>query len=61
IRETQKIILIGKSGSAIKKLGTESRKAIEEFIQKKVFLELHVKIKGDWKNDDRMLKHFGYE
>ena len=61
IRETQKIIIIGKGGSAIKKVGTESRKAIEEFIQKKVFLELHVKIKGDWKNDDRMLKHFGYE
>lgn len=61
IRETQKIILIGKGGSAIKKLGTAARRDIESFLQKKVFLELHVKVKGDWKNNERMLKQFGYE
>lgn len=60
-RESQKMIVIGKGGSAIKKLGTAARKTIEEWLQKKVFLELHVKVKGDWKNDERMLRHFGYE
>ena len=60
-RPTQKSILIGKQGSAIKKLGTTARKDIEAFLEKKVFLELHVKVKPKWRNDDRMLKHFGYE
>lgn len=60
-RDTQKMIIIGKGGAAIKKLGTQSRKAIEEWLQKKIYLDLHVKVKGDWKNDERMLKHMGYE
>ena len=59
-RDTQKAIIIGKGGSAIKKLGTEARKDIEKFLEKKVFLELHVKVKDNWRDDDRMLKHFGY-
>ncbi len=59
-RDTQKAIIIGKGGSAIKKLGTEARKDIEKFLEKKVFLELHVKVKENWRDDDRMLKHFGY-
>ena len=59
-RSTQKSIIIGKGGSAIKKLGTEARKDIEKFLEKKVFLELHVKVKDNWRDDDRMLKHFGY-
>ena len=59
-RNTQKAIIIGKGGSAIKKLGTEARKDIEKFLEKKVFLELHVKVKDNWRDDDRMLKHFGY-
>ncbi|MCB9266367.1 MAG: GTPase Era [Lewinellaceae bacterium] len=59
-RNTQKAIIIGKGGSAIKKLGMESRKDIEKFLEKKIFLELHVKVKDDWRDDDRMLKHFGY-
>lgn len=59
-RKTQKSILIGKNGSAIKRLGTDARKSIETFLEKKVFLELHVKVKDNWRDDERMLKHFGY-
>jgi GTP-binding protein Era len=60
-RESQKAILLGHQGSAIKKLGIESRKKIEELINKKVFLELTVKVADDWRNDDRLLRNFGYE
>ena len=60
-RETQKSIIIGKGGKAIKQLGTDARKDIETFIDKKVYLELFVKVKPDWRNDERMLKHFGYK
>ena len=59
-RKTQKGILIGKQGSALKKLGTASRKSIETFLEKKVFLELHIKIRENWRDDERQLKHFGY-
>ena len=60
-RKSQKSILIGKGGSAIKKLGIASRESIESFIDGKVFLELKVKVKDNWRDDDRMLKHFGYK
>ncbi len=60
-RETQKMILLGKKGSAIKKLGTEARKSLEAWLENKVFLDLHVKVRDKWRDDDRMLKHFGYE
>ncbi len=60
-RKTQKAIIIGKQGSAIKRLGTEARKSIETFLESKVFLEMHVKIKENWRDDERLLKHFGYE
>jgi len=59
-RKTQKSILIGKGGSAIKGLGIDARKSIEEFLDRKVFLELHVKIKEKWRDDDRSLKSYGY-
>lgn len=59
-RKTQKGIIIGKGGSAIKKLGTEARKSIEAFLGKKVYLELHVKVKEDWRDSDFMLRQFGY-
>ena len=59
-RKTQKMIIIGKNGSAIKKVGTDARKDIETFLETKVFLELHVKVRENWRNDERMLKHFGY-
>ncbi|MEM1320150.1 MAG: GTPase Era [Bacteroidota bacterium] len=60
-RKTQKSIIIGKGGSAIKRLGTEARKDIERFLEQKVFLELHVKVRDNWRNDEQMLKHFGYQ
>lgn len=60
IRETQKGIILGNGGKAIKKLGTQARKDIEEFVQKHVFLDLHVKVKKDWREQDNMLKQFGY-
>ena len=59
-RESQKAILIGHQGKAIKKLGIEARKDIEEFTGKRCFLDLHVKVLKDWRNSDRALKQFGY-
>ena len=60
-RKTQKPILIGKGGSSIKKLGTNARKRMEEFLGRKVFLETHVKIREDWRDDEAWLKRFGYD
>lgn len=60
-RDTQKSILIGKGGEAIKKLGTEARKSIEAFLEQKVYLELFVKVKEKWRNSDYYLKNFGYK
>lgn len=59
-RETQKMILIGEKGSMIKKIGTEARKAIEDFLQQKVFLELFVKVKPKWRENEMQLKEYGY-
>jgi GTP-binding protein Era len=59
-RESQKGIIIGKQGAAIKKLGERSRKAVEEFLQHEVFLELRVKVREKWRSDERLLKSFGY-
>lgn len=59
-RESQKMIILGKQGRAIKKVGVESRKDIEEFVGKQVFLELTVKVNKDWRDNDRQLKRFGY-
>lgn len=55
-RETQKAIIIGDSGNKIKKLGELSRKAIEEFLDRPVYLELFAKVRKDWKNDEDFLK-----
>ncbi|MDX1939799.1 MAG: GTPase Era [Saprospiraceae bacterium] len=60
-RKTQKAILIGKNGDAIKRLGTEARKAIETFLDRKVFLELHVKVRENWRDDEQALRRFGYQ
>ncbi len=60
MRESQKGIMIGKQGLALKKTGTMARIDLEEFFGKKVFLELQVRVKKDWRNDPRMLRHFGY-
>ena len=59
-RDTQKSILIGKAGFAIKKLGSAARRDIEAFLENRVFLELFVKVKDNWRDDDRLLKQFGY-
>lgn len=59
-RKTQKSIIIGDKGSSIKKLGMDARKDIEKFLEKRVFLELFVKVKEDWRDDDSSLKMFGY-
>jgi len=59
-RETQKAIIIGKNGSMIKEIGQKSREDIEKFIDRKVFLELHVKVRKDWRNNDLYLKEYGY-
>ena len=59
-RETQKAILIGEKGSMIKKIGMAARKDIEEFIQQKIFLELFVKVKPKWRENEMQLKEYGY-
>lgn len=61
MRDSQKGILIGKGGSALKKLGTEARKEMEEFFEKKVFLSTFVKVDPDWRESRRELRKFGYE
>jgi GTP-binding protein Era len=60
-RETQKMIIIGKNGQAIKQMGTDARKDIEKFIGKKVYLELSVKVEKDWRDKEQSLKRFGYQ
>ena len=60
-RDSQKAIIIGKGGSAIKKLGMQARADIEEFTGKKIFLELFVKVDKDWRDNEAELKRFGYE
>jgi len=59
-RESQKGILIGKKGAALKKLGLDARKSVEEFLQKEVYLELKVKVKNKWRSDEKQLRSFGY-
>ena len=59
-RETQKGILLGYQGKAIKKLGADARKEIEAFLDVHVFLELRVKVAKDWRQDEKALKRFGY-
>lgn len=60
MREGQKAILIGKQGSALKKLGTKAREEIEQFLGKKVFLETVVKVEKDWRDNEKRLRKFGY-
>lgn len=59
-RETQKAIIIGDKGKMIREIGTMARKDIEEFIQQKVFLELFVKVRPKWRDNDFQLKEYGY-
>ncbi|MBO9592700.1 MAG: GTPase Era [Niabella sp.] len=59
-RETQKAILIGEKGSMVKKIGTAARKDIEAFLNQKVFLELFIKVKPKWRDNELYLKEYGY-
>ncbi|MEM8762689.1 MAG: GTPase Era [Bacteroidota bacterium] len=59
-RDTQKGILIGHKGSALKKVGVEARKTLEAFLAKQVHLELYVKVNKNWRNNSQQLKRFGY-
>jgi GTP-binding protein Era len=59
-RETQKGIIIGHKGTAIKRVGVEARKDLEKFFGKQVHMELYVKVNKNWRNNDRQLKRFGY-
>ena len=60
-RTSQKGIIIGHKGEKLKKVGQAARHDLEAFLQKKVFLELYVKVQEDWRNNDSQLKRFGYE
>ena len=60
-RESQKGIIIGKGGSALKRVGMQARQEIEDFFQKKVFLQLFVKVDRDWRSNTGRLKHYGYD
>ena len=61
MRESQKGIIIGKQGAALKKVGTQARIDMEDFFQKKVFLSIFVKVDPDWRENRRELRRFGYE
>lgn len=61
MRESQKGIVIGKGGSALKKVGTQARIEMEDFFQKKVFLQMYVKVDPDWRESRKELRKFGYE
>ncbi len=60
-RDSQKGIIIGHKGEKLKRVGTQARLDMETFLDKKVFLQLHVKVMDDWRNSDRQLKRFGYD
>ncbi len=60
-RDSQKGIIIGHKGEKLKRVGTQARIDMEKFLDKKVFLQMHVKVNDDWRNNDRQLRRFGYE
>ena len=60
-KDSQKGILIGKGGSALKRVGTDARKEFEKFLGKQIFLNLRVKVLKNWRNDDQLLRRFGYD
>ena len=60
-RDSQKGIIIGHKGSALKRVGQEARKDLEKFFDKKIFLELYVKVNKDWRSNKNQLRRFGYQ
>ncbi len=59
-RDTQKGIIIGHKGAALKKVATMARKDMERFFNKKIFLEIYVKVEKDWRSRDNLLRQYGY-
>ena len=59
-RESQKGMIIGKGGSLLKQVGSEARRELEAFFERKIYLELHVKVKKDWRDDEATLRHIGF-
>jgi len=60
-RHTQKGIIIGHQGKALKRVGTEARKDLESFFEKQIHLELYVKVNKDWRSNENQLRRFGYQ
>ena len=60
-RESQKGIIIGREGKALKKVSTEARKELERFFNKSIYLDVFVKVDKDWRNSDKELRNFGYQ
>ncbi len=60
-RDSQKGIIIGKQGKALKKVATEARRDLERFFGKTIFLETFVKVDKDWRSSDKELRNFGYQ
>ena len=60
-RDSQKGIIIGQQGKALKKVASEARRDLERFFGKSIFLEIFVKVDKDWRNSDRELRNFGYQ
>lgn len=60
-RDSQKGIIIGHEGSALKRVATDARRELEKFFGKKIFLEIYVRVDKDWRNSDRQLRRFGYD
>jgi GTP-binding protein Era len=60
-RQTQKGIIIGHQGKALNRIGTEARKDLERFFQKKIFLDLYVKVDKNWRSNTKKLKGYGYQ
>ena len=60
-RDSQKGIIIGHQGKALKKVSTEARRSLEKFFGKSIYLETFVKVDKDWRNSDKELRNFGYD
>ena len=60
-RDSQKGIIIGHQGQALKKVSTEARKSLEKFFDKRIYLETYVKVDKDWRNSQKELGNFGYK
>jgi GTP-binding protein Era len=60
-RESQKPIVVGRAGSMIKKIGTEARAELQKYLESRVYLDLHVKVKSEWRDDERVLDEIGLD